>query len=150
MTTSVSKYNSLHRDAVTGAIDLDDSGVGAFKVALLANTYSPNLTAHSKFSDVVAHELAAANGYTAGGMNLSNVTFTLSGAVGTFDADDVEWTATGGSLIARYAVVYYNTGAADNSQRELLMLIDFGADQSAGAGTPFRIVWPATGILRVQ
>jgi hypothetical protein len=149
MPVTVSKYNSVHRDCVIGTIDLDDAAAGAFKLMLLGAGYTFSGT-HTTVSDVVANEIANGNGYTAGGKALTNITLTLAGAVATFDADDVEWTAAGGSISARYAVLFYDAGAAGNSQRELMALVDFGQVETAAAGAPFKIIWPATGILRVQ
>ena len=149
MPVTVSKYNSVHRDCVNGAIDLDNNAASAFKLMLLGSGYTYS-AAHTTVADVVAQEIANGNGYTSGGKALTNITLTLSGAVATFDADDVEWTASGGSISARYAVLFYDAGAASDSQRELISIVDFGQTETATAGSPLKIIWPATGILRVN
>jgi hypothetical protein len=149
MPVTVSKYNSVHRDCVNGAIDLDNNAASAFKLMLLGSGYTFSAT-HTTVSDVVANEIANGNGYTSGGKALTNITLTLLGGVATFDADDVEWTASGGSISARYAVLFYDAGAASDSQRELISIVDFGQTETANAGSPLKIIWPATGILRVN
>lgn len=82
-------------------------GAGTWKVALLANT--SNIAATSTTFAAVTGELATANGYTAGGIT---VTFTLTGTTSvtaSFTANPV-WTASGGSIVARFAVVYLSAG----------------------------------------
>lgn len=74
------------------------------KIALFLST--SNIGAASTTFAGVTNEHAAANGYTAGG--IATGTGTLSGTT-TVTADittDPVWTASGGSIIARFAVLY--------------------------------------------
>lgn len=73
-----------------------------FKIALLAS--SSNIgTASTTFAGVTG-ELSTANGYTAGG---ASVTLGLSGTTTvTWTLADTTFTASGGSIVARYAVIY--------------------------------------------
>jgi hypothetical protein len=96
------------------ASNLDDLNpndlVGAtVKVALVTSSYTPNAAydGHDEWADVSANEITTAGGYAAGGATLANDAAT--GITGGFkyDADDVTWTAAGGSIDAwRYAVIY--------------------------------------------
>jgi hypothetical protein len=56
----------------------------------------------------LTNEHANANGYTTGGIALTGETWTHSGGTATFDCDNVVWTASGGSIVARFAVIYVN------------------------------------------
>lgn len=102
-------YNHVAESIADGSIDLDND---SFKIALLDSGHTPNL-ANTQWSDVSADEVANGNGYTTGGGVLDNVTWTRSSGVATFDSDDEVWTASGGSIAARYAVIYDDTHASD-------------------------------------
>ena len=108
MTASLTIYNSFKKYIADGTIDLDTD---TFKIALVASGYTPS-TSHSTFSDIT-NELSTANGYTAGGNTLAGVTWTQSGGTITWDANDSVWTATGGNIVARYAVIY-KSGTANS------------------------------------
>src|SRR6188768_1864814 len=75
----------------------------SFKVTLHTSSYTFAAT-HQVYADLT-NELSTANGYTNTGLALSSVTFNRSGAVVTFDAADSVWTASGGSIVARRAVI---------------------------------------------
>jgi hypothetical protein len=78
-------------------------GTDSFKVALLQST--SNISATSTTYAGLTNEVASANGYTTGGIA---VTLTLSGTTtvtATYGTPAV-WTAAGGSITARFAVIY--------------------------------------------
>ena len=90
---------------------LDNTGFdidsGSYKVALFLST--SNIGAASTTYAALTNEHAAANGYATGGVA---VRFTLSGTTtvtATFAANPV-WTASGGSIVARFAVIYEVSG----------------------------------------
>jgi len=122
------------------SIDLDTDTI---KVALLANTYTPDIDAHTFFSDVSADEISG-TGYTAGGETLANATVTQDNTNdrAAFDADDVVW--ANATVTARYAVIYKDTGTPSTSP--LIAYIDFGSDKSSSAAD-FTIQWNADGIF---
>ena len=133
-------YGSLITKAFNKEIDWDTDTI---KVALVANTYTPNQDTHDYWDDVSANEISG-TGYTAGGITLSSKTvgYTAGTNVTKFDAADVSWTSS--TLTARYAVIYLSTATASTSP--LIGYIDFGSDQSSSAGT-FSIVWDSAGIF---
>ncbi|HSM17891.1 MAG TPA: hypothetical protein VK845_12970 [Gemmatimonadales bacterium] len=89
---------------LNGTFDIDTD---TFKMALFLST--SNLGAATTTFAGVTNEHAAANGYTAGGIA---VTLTLSGTT-TVTVDiqtDPVWTASGGSITARFAAIYEVAG----------------------------------------
>ena len=75
-------------------------GTDSFKQALLAST--SNIGAGTTTFAGVTNELSTANGYTAGGQA---VTVALTGTT-TITVSNLTWTASGGSITARWSVVY--------------------------------------------
>jgi hypothetical protein len=110
-----------------------------FKLALLKSTYTPNAD-HATFADVSAHEVAAGNGYSSGGIDIeaSNVGFTADAQDDTGDTGDVTmkdavFTASGGTLpstgAARYAVLMDFNATQANGQ--LIEVYDLAADKAS-------------------
>jgi hypothetical protein len=54
----------------------------------------------------LTNQHANANGYTTGGIALTSEVWTRSAGTLTFDCADVVWTASGGSIVCRFAVIY--------------------------------------------
>lgn len=88
------------RTNLTNGVYLD---ADSYKVALFLST--SNIGAASTTYAGLTNEHANANGYTTGG---NAVTLSRSGTTTvTFDTTDpAVWTASGGSIVARYAVLY--------------------------------------------
>lgn len=143
MAASITFYNSFREYIADGTIDLDTH---TFKVALVASGYTFS-AAHTVFADIT-NELATANGYTAGGAALGSVTWEHSGTTSTFDAADTEWTASGGSIVARYAVIYDDTAASDELVA-CVLLDTTPADVTATDGNKLILQWNASGILYI-
>lgn len=138
MAVTISLYNHTAQLFASGA----NAAADTYKVALYtAATFTASDTT---LAGVTKTEVAGANGYTTGGQSLSNVAVTtVTTNDAKFDADDLTWTASGGSITASYAILYNDTDANDPP----IAFIDFGASESAGAGTDFKIVWNASGIF---
>jgi hypothetical protein len=141
MAASISFYNSFREYVADGTIDLDTH---TFKVMLVSSAYTFS-AAHTVKADIT-NELATANGYTAGGATLGSVTWAHSGGTATFDAADTAWTASGGSITARRAVIYDDTAASDELVASIL-LDTTPADVTATDGNPLTLVWNASGIF---
>lgn len=91
--------NAGRKQLLDGTFDLDTD---SFKMALFLST--SNIGAASTTYAGLTNEHANANGYTTGGKTL---TPSLTGTTTvTWDVDDQVWTAAGGSITARYAVIY--------------------------------------------
>jgi|2_EtaG_2_1085320.scaffolds.fasta_scaffold02115_9 hypothetical protein len=90
-------------DLLDGTFDIDTD---SFKMALFLST--SDVATAATFA-AATNEHAAANGYTAGGIA---VTLTLAGTTTvTVDiSSDPVWTASGGSIVARFAAIYEVSG----------------------------------------
>jgi hypothetical protein len=121
----------LLEDGLAGSI-LD----ATIRLALLANTYTPNQETHKYFDDVDGNEVSG-TGYVAGGEALSSMTCTEATKVTSFKAADVSWT---GATMAnvRYGVVYCDSG--DPATSLLIGYIDFDYDRSVTDGE-FTVGW---------
>lgn len=90
-----------------GTIDLDDAGAGIFKCGLLDTTLAPSAT-DTSWATIDANEITGGTGYTTGGKALESVTWTTTASgIYEWDAADIDWTASGGTLAPHYAVIYH-------------------------------------------
>lgn len=132
------KFNAFIENVMEGTADLDLND----KYVCLCNT-AP-VAANSVFTDLT--EIAAGNGYTAGG-NIASLT-SSSQTSGTYKlvlADPATWTASGGSIGPfRYAVLYQNSGT-----KPLIGFWDYGSSVTLASGETFTVDFdPTTGVLQ--
>lgn len=102
-------YDTAKLKIGQGIIDLDTH---AFKIALFTSASNCDTLTHDELADLT-NQVAGVNGYTTNGIALSGVTWTNSIGTSTFDFTDVEFTASGGSITARFAVIYDDTVSGD-------------------------------------
>ena len=138
MAVSITLYNHTAKLFADGSLASGDT----YKVKLLsAATFDAT---HTTLAATGGTEATSGTGYTSGGQALANVSVTtVTTNDAKFDADDLTWTASGGSITASYAILYNDTDADDPP----IAFIDFDGSQSAGDGTDFKIVWNASGIF---
>ncbi len=120
-----------------GTFDIDTD---TWKMALLLST--SNISASSTTHAGVTNEHANANGYTTGGMS---VTLTLSGTT-TVTVDiqtDPVWTASGGSITARFAEIYEVSG----NVLVYALLDSTPADVTATDGNTLTVAANASGVF---
>jgi len=111
-----------------------------YKMALILST--SNLTAASTTYAGVTNEHANNNGYTTGGIA---VDLTLAGTT-TVTADiatDPVWTASGGSITARWAMIYEDGGDV----LCFALLDDAPADVTATDGNTLTVAAHASGVF---
>lgn len=80
-----------------------------FKLALIGSAWTPDNsdTGNEVFADCSASEIAAGNGYTAGGVALTGVTLAQAGGTVKFSTGNASFTATGAGFPAwRRGVIY--------------------------------------------
>jgi hypothetical protein len=138
-------YNTAKEKIGQGLIDLDGH---TFKIALFLSTSNCNTLTHDELGDLT-NEHANANGYTTGGQALGSVTWTNSSGTITFDSADPVWTASGGSIVARFAVIYDDTVAGD-PLLAVCLLDTAPADVTATTGNTLTIQMNASGIFTLS
>ena len=121
------KYNIFVEDLANGVHDI--FGIThTFKI-LLSNT-APNAATHAVKAD--AGEIAAGNGYVAGGVDIDNDATRTTGVV-TVTAADKTITASGGTIGPfRYAILYNDTPASPADP--LIAWWDYGSSQTINDG----------------
>ena len=97
--------DAARTNLLNGTFDLDTD---TFLMALFLST--SNLGAASTTYAGLTNEHANANGYTTGGVSMGALTLAGTATVTVDDPADVVWTASGGSIVARYAVIYESGG----------------------------------------
>ena len=140
MAVTVTLYNHTRDRFLSGANAVGDT----YKVNLYS-TLPANATATTKTAaESGATQLSTANGYTQDSKTLTTVAVTIvSTTNGKFDADDVSWTASGGSIAASFAMIYNDT----DTNGPPVARIDFGGTVTALTGVAFVIAWDANGIF---
>ena len=130
-----------------------DMNTNTFKMALFASTSNCNtLSGQVNFASLT-NELTTANGYTAGGVTLTSPTYTnASGTVTwTFGANPV-WTASGGSITARFAVIYAS-GTLNGVVNPIVcvsLLDTTPADVTVTSGNTLTISITGSGVLQLS
>lgn len=100
-------YDLAKKYLADGTLDLDDTT--NWKMALFLSTSNANtLSVGTGVYGDLTNEHANANGYLTGGVAIGSETWTNSSGTITFDCADGQWTASGGSITARFAVIYKN------------------------------------------
>lgn len=110
------------------------------KMALF--TSSSNLSATSTTFAGVTNEVAAANGYTAGGISVT-MTATGTTTVAVTLVSNPVWTASGGSITARFAAIYEVSG----NVLCFCTLDSTPADVVTGSGNTLTIVPSGSGVI---
>ena len=141
MPVTISAYNHFARLVASGANIAADT----YKLKLLtAATFDAS---HTTLAATGGTEATTGTGYLATGQALTGVTInTVTTNDAAFDANDVVWTASGGQISARYAILYNDTDVNDPP----LLFIDFGEVKTSDDGIEFKVIWPATGIFTVS
>ena len=114
----------------------------SYKIALFLST--SNIGPSSTTYAGLTNEHANGNGYTTGG---NAVTLSRSGTTTlTIDATDpATWTASGGSIVARYAVLYEVSGRV----LAYCLLDSTPADVTITSGNTLTITIHASGVLTI-
>lgn len=144
MPGTITPYNHFSKLLADGSIDWVNDTVNLMLLTAshtidLANTVKADLT----------NELAAGNGYTAGGIALTGKTLTqVSGIQWKADADDVTFPFTG-SVTFRYGVLYI-VGTVNGLIDPLLAYILFDSTPAdITTSTNYLVPWHPDGIFTI-
>ena len=130
--------NAGRTSLLNGDFDLDTN---TFLVALFLST--SNIGAASTTYAGLTNEHANANGYTTGGISYGPLALSGTTTVTVDDALDAVWTAAGGSITARFAVIYESGG----NVLCYCLLDSTPADVTATDGNTLTIALNASGIF---
>lgn len=130
-------FTTSTRDLLKKGTFLD---ADSYKIALFLST--SNLSTSSTTYAALTNEHANANGYTTGG---NSVTMSTTGTTTlTVDTTDpAVWTASGGSIVARYAVLYEVAG----NVVAYCLLDSTPADVTVTTGNTLTITINASGVF---
>ena len=148
MASTLTLFNAFKLYLTDGTLDLNSH---TFKTTLHTSTYVPDAAAHTIYSHITG-EVANANGYTTGGKTLINTALTNTGGTVKWTADNLVWSATGGSIIARYAVVWASgtLGGVVNPLVGYITLNDNAGtplDVTVTDGNTLTLQWNVAGII---
>lgn len=122
------------------------------KCLLVTNTSNAaTTTLDVKASLTAEHANQGAPGYETGGKTVA-ATYTEASGTITFDVADAAWTATGGSIVCRWAVLYDDTPAGGTVDPLIAFcLLDTApADVTVTVGNGLTIVMNASGVLTLS
>jgi len=114
-----------------------------FQIILMQAGFVFDRANHHAYADVVGSELATAFGYTATGITLSGVALTVDNSLNLAKLawNNVQWNASGGSLVASGAIIYDDTTATPGHDYTdaIVAWIDANGTIIASDGTPMFI-----------
>ena len=142
-------YDNAHENMMLndlGALDAD-----TIQATLHDSSYTFDEANHDAFADIT-NELSTANGYTNGGQALASKTVTLAAGTTTFDANDLVWTASGGSIVFRRLVLWNTTPTTPTADPVISSVLgdDSPGDITTTDGNTLTIAWNASGILTIS
>lgn len=136
MATTSTKYAHTHRRMLDGTIDWDTDTI---KAALVTSSYTFSAS-HTVWADASTYEIASGNGYTTGGVTLTNSADNTK-----LDSTDITWTG----LTATFrGIVLYKLGTANSLVNPLIAFIDFGEDVVLTSSSPL-FIWSASGVFSI-
>lgn len=141
MPITISYYEQFWGNVGGGNINL----TGDVIKAALVNGYIFN-AAHDEWVDIT-NEIVNANGYEAGGKEISNNVFGWNTEFSKtiFDGDDITWTAAGGDIGPCTGAVFYS-----ETSGKLMAYVDFGQSEIATDTSDFKITMNTNGLFGVS
>ena len=126
------KFNCFVQDVANKKHDMKTGTTDVFKV-YLTNTLP--IAANTVYNTPA--DLATANGYTATGVSIGTITGAQAAGVMSFaGGTNPSWTASGGSIIFQWALLYNSTSGV------LIGWWDYGATITLTNGNTFTVTLP--------
>jgi hypothetical protein len=116
-----------------------DMNSDVFKISLMNTAFAFNPATHALWADVSASEIAAGNGYSAGGQTLQSGELVQDNSAnkGVMTWHNAEWLAAGGDIADTGAAIIRDTSVSG----ELIVgCSDFGVNYSTLNGMPLKFV----------
>ena len=138
-------YNEAKKKIGNGTLSLASA---AFRITLHTSASNANTATLSIYNEL-DNQVTEANGYSSSGKALTGEVWTVGASAGQykFDADDVVWTATGGTIPnIKFAVIWIS--AAASASRFLLCRSQLSTAQfTLSTGNTLTIQMNASGII---
>ena len=125
--------NSFKQELLVGTHNFTASSGDSFKLSLHTSSATLNKST-TAYASSGLNEVANGNGYTSGGVALTEVTPSLDGDTAITDFADASFTSA--TITARGALIYN-----DDQSDKAVCVLDFGADKTSTSGT-FTIQFP--------
>ena len=141
MAVTITLYNHTVAKFADGSFAATDT----YKINLYsAFTFTASDTTKTA-AETGATQLTTAFGYTQDTKALTTVAVSVvTTNDAKLDADDVTWTASGGTIgPVQFGLIYNDTDSNDPP----VAYIDFGQAESAADGKDFKVVWNTNGII---
>lgn len=131
-----------------GTVDLDGD---SFNMSLYLSTSNIATTSIDAKASAT-NEHASGNGYTTNGEAMTSVTWVESAGTVTFDSANVVWTASGGSITARFAGVFDDTVSSPVIDPIVChtLMDNAPADVTATSGNTLTVQINASGIFQAS
>jgi hypothetical protein len=144
-------YEIAKEQIATGVMDLDTN---AFRINLYLSTSNANTLTKGTIANMgnITNEVATNYGYTQGAKTCTLSVAESGGTVTVDETTNPVWTASGGSITARFAVIYkYVDGTpANNTPLCVCKLDSADADVTATSGNTFTITMNGSGIFTIS
>lgn len=131
---------------------VDFTSTSNWNMALFTSASNANTLSGSSVYGDLTNEVANANGYTTGGVNITGESWTNAAGTITWTMSNGVWTASGGSITARFAVIYKNA-TVNSIVKPILcvcLLDTTPADVTATTGNTLTIAINVSGIFTLS
>lgn len=136
------KIHNLNSDTLKDAIT--NTSPNAADTVYNSTTSPPQLDATSS-----AHEVAAGNGYSAGGTTIGSTAYSQSAGTATLSGSNTVITASGGTVGPFRYVFCYNSTSGTTATRSLIGWWDYGSSITLNSGETFTVDHTAN-LLTIQ